>query len=64
MKRRDFKWNLSLPDDKAVSLNLARLGRYIKNLSPSHDPAKHLTRRRFRAVVNRGASNLPGRRMK
>lgn len=51
MKKRDFKFNLALDATHMIDLNLRRLRRYIKDLSPSYDPLKDARQRRFRVEV-------------
>lgn len=65
MKPREFKLNLALPEDKIVSLNLARLRRRIKESAPGYDPAAALRRAGLRrAAIRRKTGGFPGRDVK
>lgn len=51
MKKREFKLNLAFDAAHVTDLNLRRLRRYVKDLSPGYDPAKHAKQRRLRVEV-------------
>ncbi|WP_153116336.1 hypothetical protein [Rhodocyclus tenuis] len=62
MKPREFKLTLPASAPNVVSLELARLRRYMRDLSPTYDPARDLRTRRFKAeAIRRKTGGFPGR---
>lgn len=62
MKSREFKLNLSVPSDQVVSHNVARLRRYIREISSEHGVSVSAhSRMKQRATVRRIIGGFPGR---